>query len=351
MAAKVVALRLFYQISSAPGYSVGTADLYQRRFLLFSGKGGVGKTTLASSFALSCARRGERTLLMELNVKNKTSSLFGADRVDEEIREVEDNLFAVNVTPQAAMREYALMVLKIKLVYRAVFENRVVSSFLRVIPGLNELVMLGKAYYHAIEVDADDRPVWDKVIVDAPATGHGIFFLKIPSVITSLIGSGLMFDEAQRILDLLRDPLRTALVLVTLAEDMPVNETLMMSQVVRDEMDIPVACVFANGIYRPLFDAEQIQWIDAARGQLDAKIDGEDEGLELRGFLEAARFRQDRVEMQQGYLRRLKEEGSWPLFEVPFYFHDRMSFAVIDEISEHLRALLDDSGESEKSVG
>src|SRR5699024_363839 len=102
------------------------------------------------------------------------------------------------------------------------------------IPGLNELVMLGKAYYHVIERDAEDQPVWDKVIVDAPATGHGIFFLKIPSVITNLIGSGLMFDEAQRILDLLRDPQRTALVLVTLAEDMPVNETLMMSEIVRD---------------------------------------------------------------------------------------------------------------------
>lgn len=330
---------------------MGTADLYQKRFLLFSGKGGVGKTTLASSFALSCARRGERTLLMELNVKNKTSSLFGASRVDEEIREVEENLFAVNVTPQAAMREYALMVLKIKLVYRAVFENRLVRSFLRVIPGLNELVMLGKAYYHAIEVDADDRPVWDKVIVDAPATGHGIFFLKIPSVITSLIGSGLMFDEAQRIIDLLRDPLRTALVLVTLAEDMPVNETLMMSDVVRDEMEIPVACVFANAIYRPLFEPEQIQWIEAAREHLRSAEQSDNEALKINGFLEAARFRQDRVDMQQGYLHRLREEGDWPLFEVPFYFHDRMSFAVIDEIADHLSTILGASGESAKSVG
>ena len=332
---------------------MSAADLYNRRFILFSGKGGVGKTTLATSFALSCARRGEKTLLMELNVKNKTSSLFGADEVDEVIREIDDNLFAVNVTPKAAMREYALMVLKIKLVYRAVFENRIVSSFLRVIPGLNELVMLGKAYYHAIEVDPEGKPVWDKVIVDAPATGHGIFFLKIPSVITNLISSGLMFDEARRILDLLQDRERTGFAVVTLAEDMPVNETMMLTRIVEEEMDIPIACVFANGIYRPLFDESQRAFIESARKALDDfPADQERPRGDLSGFLEAARFRNDRVEMQQHYLQRLRAEGSWPLFEIPFYFHDRMSFAVVDEIAHHLeRILADDADDSTRSAG
>lgn len=331
---------------------MSAADLYNRRFILFSGKGGVGKTTLASSFALSCARRGEKTLLMELNVKNKTSSLFGADDIDEEIREVDDNLYAVNVTPQAAMREYALMVLKIKLVYRAVFENRIVSSFLRVIPGLNELVMLGKAYYHAIEVDAEHKPVWDKVIVDAPATGHGIFFLKIPSVITNLISSGLMFDEANRILELLQDQERTGFAVVTLAEDMPVNETMMLTEVVEKEMQIPIACVFANGIYRPLFDENQAAFIEKTRNSLQELPREQQESLQdLSGFLEAARFRNDRVAMQQHYLQRLRDEGHWPLFEVPFYFHDRMSFAVVDEIAHHLDRILDEDQDSSRSAG
>lgn len=334
---------------------MSAADLYNRRFILFSGKGGVGKTTVSSSFALSCARRGERTLLIELNVKNKTSSLFGVEQVDEEIREIDDNLFAVNVTPRAAMREYALMVLKIKLVYRAVFENRLVASFLRVIPGLNELVMLGKAYYHAVEKDEEGKFVWDKVIVDAPATGHGIFFLKIPSVITSLIGSGLMYDEAKRILDLLQDEARTGFAVVTLAEDMPVNETMMLTDVVENEMKIPVACVFANAIYRPLFDDKKIDFIEAARGLLDLRAGASESGStddvsretlrdlgeQIGGFLEAARFRHDRVAMQQHYLRRLYEESRWPVFEIPFFFHDRMSFAVLDEIAQHLDEVLD----------
>ncbi len=310
-------------------------DLYNRRFVLFSGKGGVGKTTLAASFALSCARRGERTLLMELDAKDKSSTLFGATTVDSEIREIDDNLFAVDVTPKEAMKEYALMILKIKLIYRAVFENRIVSSFLRVVPGLNELVMLGKAYYHATETDDDGNQVWDKVVVDAPATGHGIFFLKIPMVITNLISTGLMFDEARRILDLLRDPERTAVALVTLAEDMPINETIMLSKTLREEMELPVALVIANAIYRPLFDDQQVRWIEEARTEVDDDSD-------LTGFLEAARFRNDRVTMQQNYLKTLRDKGDWPILEIPYYFFDRMSFAIIDEVAKDLDEHLTD---------
>ena len=321
-------------------------DLYNRRFVLFSGKGGVGKTTMASSFALSCARRGDKTLLLELDVKDKASSLFGATDIDFEIREIEDNLYASNVTPWEAMKEYALMVLKIKLIYKAVFENRVVRNFLRVIPGLNELVMLGKAYYHATETDDTGRPVWDKVVVDAPATGHGIFFLKIPAVITDVISSGLMYDEAERILELLQDPSRTGIVLVTLAEDMPVNETLMLSDVLREEMKLPVACVVANAIYRPLFDDTQSQWIDVARDE----VEGDDESM-VSGFLEAARFRNDRVGMQQDYLQRLRTDGDWPLIEIPHYFFDRMSFAIIDKIAEDLHQALKIESSGIESTG
>lgn len=325
-----------------------TPDLYNRRFVLFSGKGGVGKTTMAASFALSCARRGQRTLLMELGIKDKTSSLFGAEKVDTEIREIDDNLYAVDVTPKAAMKEYGLMVLKIRLVYRAVFENRVVSSFLQVVPGLNELVMLGKAYFHATETDEKGEQVWDKVVVDAPATGHGIFFLKIPSVITNLISTGLMFDEARRILDLLRDPERTGIVLVTLAEDMPINETLMLSEVLEEEMELPVACVIANAIYRPLFGDQEEGWLDRARDLLVDLENADDEAPDdISGFLEAARFRNDRVAMQQEYMKTLNDNGSWPVIEIPYYFFDRMSFAIIDEIADDLRQRLSPGDDDE----
>ncbi len=301
---------------------------------------------MSSAFALSCAQRGQKTLLIELNVKDKVSSLFGSEQVGTDIAKIDENLYAVNVTPAAAMEEYALMILKVRLIYRAVFENRVVRSFLRVIPGLNELVMLGKAYYHVNEVDSAGKPVWDKVVVDAPATGHGIFLLQIPSVITSLISSGLMYDEARRIEALLQDPERTAINLVTLAEELPVNETMMLRDVMRDKLKIPIGYVIANAVYRPLFDETQREWLDKS-ADLEQPADSR-----MRGFFDAGRFRAGRVRLQQHYVKRLEEEADLPMLRIPYYFMDRMTFAIIREMADALERQLDgDSDASNQSAG
>lgn len=296
--------------------------------MLFSGKGGVGKTTIASGYALSCARRGEKTLLMELNVRDRVSSYFGSQEVGSEIVEVEENLHAVNVTPDAALEEYGMMLLRVKLIYRAVFENRIVKTFLRAVPGLNDLLMLGKAYFHATEQQSDGEYVWDKVIVDAPATGHGVFLLQIPSVITSTLSSGHMYEEAQKILEFLRDSDRTVLNLVTLAEEMPVNETLMLRDQARERIGVPVGNVIINGLYPALFDDATGEWLE----RFQAEYDGDDTGL--AGMLEAATFRRQRIQMQRNYVERLHDEMEGPFFEIPHYFSERLTFPNIQSIAE-----------------
>ncbi len=316
-------------------------SLYDQRFVLFSGKGGVGKTVISSAFALSCARRGERTLLMELNVKDKVSSFFGSSNVGSKITEVEDNLYAVNVTPDAAMEEYGLMILRVKLIYKAVFENRIVRSMLRSTPGLNDLLMLGKAYYHAVELSAEGSYVWDKVVVDAPATGHGLFLLQIPSVITGFLNSGHMYEEARRIEQLLQDPQQTSINLVTLPEEMPVNETLMMREELGRRMGLEIGAVIANAVYPPLFSKEESAWIDQARASGGAS--------ELTdGFLEAAAFRGQHVEMQREYLHRLEDQVDKPVYYVPFHFNERLTFPVIAEIASELEAQI--SGTTDAQV-
>lgn len=308
-------------------------NLYNRKFLLFSGKGGVGKTTVASAFALSCAQRGERTLLMELNTKDKVSSMFGATEVGTEIVEIEDNLFAVNVTPDAAMEEYALMMLKVRVVYKAVFQNRIMKAFLKAIPGINELVMLGKAYYHVIEEYDDGSPVWDKIIVDAPATGHGIFLLQIPSVITDILSSGHMYEEAKRILDVLRDPKTTALSLITLPEEMPVNETKMLHKTVVNELKIPTGAVIANAVYPPTFDVAERSIIREARNEVEP-------ASTVGNLLDAANFRAMRVDMQQRYCREIREDIDLPYVELPFYFVERLDFQSLKDMAASLEAQL-----------
>jgi len=265
---------------------------------------------------------------MELNVRDRVSSYFGSREVGSEIVEVEENLHAVNVTPDAALEEYGMMLLRVKLIYRAVFENRIVQTFLRAVPGLNDLLMLGKAYFHATEQQSDGAYVWDKVIVDAPATGHGVFLLQIPSVITQTLNSGHMYEEAREILGFLRDPEQTALNLVTLAEEMPVNETLMLRDEARERIGVSVGNVIINGLYPALFDAEAGERLE----RLEETDAGGDEGL--AGMLEAAMFRRQRIEMQRNYVEQLHEQMEGPFVEIPHYFSERITYPNIASIAE-----------------
>ncbi|MEL6181129.1 MAG: ArsA family ATPase, partial [Myxococcota bacterium] len=245
-------------------------DLFGKRLIINTGKGGVGKTTLSAAIGLAAARRGKRVLLMELNAKEKTSRLFGSSPIGFEPTEVEENLFAVNITPKEAMREYAILKLRLKTLYRAVFENRFVRTFLRAIPGINELVLLGKVWYEEQARDGQGgRPRWDMIVVDAPATGHGIFFLQIPQVVTSIISSGPMFDEARQIQEMIQDRSRTLLNLITLVEEMPVNETIELKHTTEEILKVPLGYVIANAVYQPMFTTRQRQLVDAVRPQVD----------------------------------------------------------------------------------
>jgi len=302
-------------------------NLYDRRLIFFTGKGGVGKTTVASAFALSCAQRGEKTLLVEINTRDKVSRMFGSSEIGTDIIEVEDNLYAVDVTPEAAMEEYAMMMLRVRIVYKAVFENRIVRAFLRAIPGLNELVMLGKAYFHAIEEEGDGHR-WDKVVVDAPATGHGIFFLQIPSVITSILSSGHMYDEAKKMLDVLGDGEVTALNFVTLPEEMPVNETLMLHQTAVEQLDLPLGWVVINGIYPEVFDADEAETVE--------RLHAAEPGEPLGGLVDAASFRIERTRIQKRYMQELADALPLPRARLPFIFTERLDFPAVRSMAERL---------------
>src|SRR5690242_20667596 len=118
-----------------------------------------------------------------------------------------------------------MMILKFKSVYEMVFENRVTRAFLRAIPGLDDYALLGKAWFHSTE-EKRGRPIWDTIVFDMPASGHSISMLRIPWVITDTVPEGPLTRDARTIKELLTDPKRTAAVMVTLAEEMPVNEAI-----------------------------------------------------------------------------------------------------------------------------
>jgi len=197
--------------------------LLDRRLILVLGKGGVGRSTMAAAIASACARRGRRTLLYQANANDRFGDYFGRPACGAAPSELAPNLWGLNTSPAAALHEYGLMILKFQKVYEMIFENRITKAFLRAIPGLDDYAVLGKAWFHTTE-EKRGKPLWDTVVFDMPASGHSFTMLRIPWVIMETVPEGPLTRDARTLQSLLRDPARTAAVIVTIAEEMPTTE-------------------------------------------------------------------------------------------------------------------------------
>ncbi len=215
------------------------------RVRIITGKGGVGKTTVAAALGLALARSGQRVLVAEVNGRDRVAATLGVEPVGADIREVLPNLFVVDMNPRAALREYILLVVRFETLYKAVFENRMARRVLRFIPSLGELNMLGKIWYHA-EQRENDRPRFDAIVVDAPATGHARELLRAPGVVEKMVPAGPLRDNARRIREMLTDAERTHLHVVTTPEEMPVNEAIELCEAARTTLGMRLGTTLIN---------------------------------------------------------------------------------------------------------
>jgi anion-transporting ArsA/GET3 family ATPase len=297
------------------------------RLVVVTGKGGTGKSTLAAALALLAARAGKRVLVAEVNATERVAPLLGAPPAGPVIREARPGIFTVNVTPPAALREYGLQVVKLRAIYDAVFENRVVRHFLRVVPGLGELVMLGKILHEA-RAEERGRPRWDQVIIDAPATGHAVQFLRVPGAMLGMVPPGPLRADARWMQAWLVDPARTAAVLVTLPEEMPVTEAIELDAQLRERVGLAPAAVVVNAMPSPRFSPGQ-----AARlGPLSAAPSP------VGPAATAARLHAVRSEAAERELRRLRAALPIPTALLPLLATAGWGLAEVDRLAAALAA-------------
>jgi hypothetical protein len=222
--------------------------LQDLRFLVLSGKGGVGRTTVAAAIARAAADNGKRVLIAQASSAERLGRFFGRfGPVGTGVVTLAPGIDAVNMTPQSALHEYGLMVLRSELVYRALFENRAVRGFLGAIPGLDAYAMLGKAWWHTTDQD-HGRPRYDLVILDGPASGHATLMLRIPGAILQAMPKGPLSRDARAMRELLTDPTRAALVIVTLAEDLPAREASELAAAARGPLQLPLGPLIVNAV-------------------------------------------------------------------------------------------------------
>lgn len=297
-----------------------------RRFTLVTGKGGVGKSTVTAILARLSAAAGRRTLVCELNAQERIPPLLGHPPVGPEVTRLEDQLYSVNIAPPAALEEYALMKLHYRAIYTLVFDNPLVRRFVEFVPGMNDLLMFGKAFNHEREVDEDGRPVWDAIIVDAPATGHGVSFFRLPKVIRDAVPAGNMHDEAEAMWGLLTDRQRTTIHLVTLPEELPVQETRELHRRLRDELGLPLGHLVLNMTPASLLDADEARLFDAlGPGRPDDPV--------LGPLWEATRIRRGREAMAARYAEELATLGL-PMVTLPTVYSSHFGRKEIDALAE-----------------
>jgi anion-transporting ArsA/GET3 family ATPase len=310
-------------------------DLLDHRLLFFTGKGGVGKSTVTAATALLAAERGKRVLLVEVDNKGNLTALFEHPPVGFEPRQVHPGVFAMQMNTEASLREYLKVQARVPVLGRLGPIARVFDFVANAAPGVKEILTVGKVCWELRE-SLQGRANWDLIVVDAAATGHVISQLDAPRAIQELVQVGPVRSQTDWMVQLLSDPALTALNMVTAPEEMPVNETIELVARAREELNVPLGVVIVNRVLPELFTHADETVFDALREPAASELLTRTAGPGATGVLDAARLAVTMRRGRSSHLGRLRDEVDLPLLLLPYLFVRDHGLRVTRMVAEAL---------------
>ena len=291
-------------------------DLLQLKLVFVTGKGGVGKTTVAAALTQLAAEHGKKVLACEVDAKGDLSALFEAAPTDFTPREVAPGIWSMSMDTEASLREYLKLQMRIPVVGRIGPLAKAFDFVATAAPGVREILTVGKLCYEVRERH------YDLVVVDAPASGHIIGQLSAPQAINDLVKVGLIRSQTDWMLDILSDHQQTGLVAVTTPEEMPVSETLELTTRVAEETTVRMSAVVVNQVLPELFGQREEEVFEQLRIPETEAILSERAGGSVATILEAARLAVTMRRTRAGHLEHLQAglPPGLPVLLLPFLF-------------------------------
>lgn len=299
-----------------------------------AGKGGVGKTTVAAALARAAALSGLSSLIIEIEGKSGLASIFGREPLDYDELELSSgggpegaaDIRGRTLTADEALYEY-LRDHGLNRLSRRLMQSGLLDVAATAAPGIKDILVLGKVK----QLERDESRA-ELIVLDAPAAGHAITFLLAARALLDAVRVGPINSQAKDVLELLTDPTRCQVLLVTLPEETPVNELIDTAYHLEDRVGVSLGPVVVNGLY------PEITGVDAAPEAAATSAGTSLRSGEAAALRAAAEFRRDRMALQREQVARLETQLPLPQLHLPFLFTTDIG---PDELDVLARALLE----------